>query len=268
MKIIDCFIFYNEIDMLLYRLDSLFNFVDYFVIVESNYTHSGKQKELYYNNNKNLFESFSSKIIHIILDDFPYKFPNIDYSKNQQWDNEHYQRNSIKNGIDKLVLTDEDIIIVSDLDEITDCNLLYKIKDKNFIIDNIYSLEQDLYYYNLNCKMLLKWYCSKILSYKKYKELNLSFQQIRHLNCQIIKKGGWHLSYFGDKYFIQNKIQHFGHQEYNNDNYTNLDIIDSRIKNQTDLYGRKNEKIEKLSIKDNTYLPHNYEKYLSKYILY
>jgi beta-1,4-mannosyl-glycoprotein beta-1,4-N-acetylglucosaminyltransferase len=236
--------------------------------VESKYTHSGKEKSLYYNENKILFETFNSKIIHIALDTFPFKFPNIDYSKNQQWDNEHFQRNSIKNGIEKIKLNVYDIIIVSDLDEIPDINLLSSIKNNNFTVNNIYSLEQDFYYYNLNSRMVQKWIFSKILSYKKYKELNLSFQDIRHFNCERINKGGWHLSYFGDKYFIQNKIQHFGHQEYNNDNFTNLNVIESRINNQVDLYGRNNELIEKISVKNNTYLPHNFEKYLSKYILY
>ena len=268
MKIIDCFIFYNEIDMLLYRLDTLFNYIDYFVIVECKYTHSGKEKLLYYNENKAIFESFNSKIIHIVLDTCPFKLPNIDYSKNQQWDNEHFQRNSIKNGIEKLELNDDDVIIVSDLNEIPDINLLSAVKNNEFIVNNIYSLEQDFYYYNLNSRMTQKWICSKILSYKKYKDLKLSFQDIRHFNCQRINKGGWHLSYFGDKYFIQNKIQHFGHQEFNNDAFTNLNVIESRINNQVDLYGRNNELIEKISVKNNTYLPDNFEKHLSKYILY
>lgn len=268
MKIVDCFIFYNELEMLSYRLNCLAFCVDYFVIVESRYTHSGKEKELFFENNKHLFEEFNSKIIHIIIDQLPYLYPNIDYSKNQQWTNEHFQRNSIKNGVDKIVLNDEDIIIVSDLDEIPDFNLLSCVKNNEIIINNIFSLEQDFYYYNLNSKIVNNWYCCKILSYKKYKELNLPFQDIRHLNCKNIRRGGWHLSYFGDKHFIQNKIQHFGHQEYNNDNYTNLETIDTRITNQTDLYGRENEKIVKIPIKSNTYLPHHYEKYLSKFVLY
>ena len=268
MRIVDCFIFYNELDMLMYRLDTLFTYVDYFVLVESKYTHSGKEKSLCYNENKNLFEKYNSQIVHIILNDFPYKFPNIDYLKNQQWDNEHYQRNSIKNGIDKLNLNENDVIIVSDLDEIPDYNLLSSIKNNTFIVNNIYSLEQDFYYYNLNSRMLKKWIFSKILSYKIYKTLKLSVQDIRHFNCQSIRKGGWHLSYFGDKYFIKNKIENFGHQEYNNNNFTNLDVIENRMNHQTDLYGRKTECIEKISIKSNDYLPHNYEKYFLKYVLY
>ena len=272
MKIIDAFIFYNELDMLLYRLDTLYDYVDHFILVEGTYTHSGKEKNLFYNDNKYLFDKYNSKIIHIILYDFPFKFPNINYKNNEQWINEHYQRNSIKYGIDKLsdLLNDEDIIIVSDLDEIPDNNILINIKNNKLNIDNIYSLSQDMYYYNLNSKKINPWTLSKILTYKIYKNLNLSFQNIRHLNCNYINNGGWHLSYFGDKYFIKNKIENFGHQEFNNIKYTDLNKIEENINNQSDLYNRndENEKIYKIPISENTYLPHNYLKFLNKYILY
>ena len=56
MKIIDCFIFYNELDMLTYRLNILNDVVDYFVLVESNHTFVGKEKPLFYQDNKHLFE--------------------------------------------------------------------------------------------------------------------------------------------------------------------------------------------------------------------
>jgi beta-1,4-mannosyl-glycoprotein beta-1,4-N-acetylglucosaminyltransferase len=254
--------------MLLYRLETLNEYVDYFILVESKYTHSGKEKLLYYNGNKKLFKKYNEKIIHILLDDFPYTFPNIDYSKNQQWDNEHYQRNAIKNGIDKLEMNDDDVLLISDLDEIPDINILREIKYDLFKLNNIYSLEQDFYYYNLNSKMMNKWYLSKILPYSIYKMLNKSCQDLRHLSCQYIKNGGWHLSYFGDKFFIKNKIMHFGHQEFNNNNYTDVNIIEDKIKNQVDLYSRESEKIIKLSIKENNYLPPHYETKLSKFIIY
>jgi beta-1,4-mannosyl-glycoprotein beta-1,4-N-acetylglucosaminyltransferase len=81
MRTVDSFIFYNEIDMLKYRLSILNEYVDYFVLVESNYTYSGKLKELFYEKNKEMFEDFNHKIIHIILPELPYKFPEIDYKK-------------------------------------------------------------------------------------------------------------------------------------------------------------------------------------------
>ena len=73
-KIIDCFTFYNEMDLLNYRLNILYNVVDYFIIVESTHTYVGKEKKLFYNDNKHLFEKFNDKIIHIIVDDFPFKY--------------------------------------------------------------------------------------------------------------------------------------------------------------------------------------------------
>jgi beta-1,4-mannosyl-glycoprotein beta-1,4-N-acetylglucosaminyltransferase len=88
IKIIDCFIFYNEIDLLTYRLNILNDIVDKFVIVESTYTFSGKEKKLYFNENKHLFEKFNEKIIHIIVDNIPFKYPNINYKNKEQWVNE------------------------------------------------------------------------------------------------------------------------------------------------------------------------------------
>ena len=55
-KIVDCFTFYNELDMLTYRLNILNDVVDYFVLVESIHTHIGKEKPLFYQENKQLFE--------------------------------------------------------------------------------------------------------------------------------------------------------------------------------------------------------------------
>ena len=71
MKIIDCFIFYNELKMLLFRLSELNEYVDYFIIVESTFTFTGNKKDLFFKNNASMFESFKEKIIHIIVDDMP-----------------------------------------------------------------------------------------------------------------------------------------------------------------------------------------------------
>jgi beta-1,4-mannosyl-glycoprotein beta-1,4-N-acetylglucosaminyltransferase len=85
------------------------------------------------------------------------------------------------------------------------------------------------------------------------------------MDCVKILNGGWHLSYFGDKYFIQNKINNFSHQELNLPKWTDLEKIEKRIQNSTDLYNRDYLDIEKIKIEDNTYLPTDYSKYLNKY---
>ena len=263
LRIIDCFIFYNELDLLTYRLNILNNVVDYFVIVESTHTFIGKEKKLFFNDNKILFDQFKEKIIHIIVDDFPYKYPNINCNENQQWINEYFQRNSISRGLDKIHILDTDLLIISDLDEIPDPHILVDIRKGSITID-INSLEMDLYYYNLNTKLNLKWNHCKIISYKKYKELKLLCNEIRMLSCPIIQNGGWHLSYFGDSTFIANKISNFSHQEYNSDHFTDLSKIEERVHNSRDVYDRTIQ-IECVAISDNKYLPIEYNKYLLKF---
>jgi beta-1,4-mannosyl-glycoprotein beta-1,4-N-acetylglucosaminyltransferase len=270
MKIVDCFIFYNELDMLNYRLSILDPVVDYFVLVESTHTHTGVEKTCTYHDFKDLFKKFHHKIIHIIVEDFPHKFPNVDIGKRQQWTNENFQRNCIGLGIKKLDLEDTDVLFVSDLDEIPDPKLIDSIRQSSINI-TIQALEQDFYYYNLNSKMTEKWNLAKVLTYKQYKDLGISFQKIRMYNrtnrCEVLKNAGWHLSYFGDKYFIRNKIQNFTHQEYNKDEFTDLEKIEERILSGVDVYNRKNIKLQRIDISENTYLPPNYAEYLKGFIL-
>jgi beta-1,4-mannosyl-glycoprotein beta-1,4-N-acetylglucosaminyltransferase len=262
-KIIDCFIFYNELDLLTYRLNLLDKVVDYFVLVESTHTFVGKEKPLFYQENKHLFEKFNDKIIHIIVDDFPHKHPNIDFKKNEQWNNEKFQRNCISRGIAKLNLNSKDIITILDLDEIPNPNILTQIKTNDIAV-SINILQMDFYYYNLNSKMDHKWNLSKILTFEKYNQLNIDCENIRFYTCPIINNGGWHLSYFGDNNFIKNKIENFSHQELNLELFTNQEKIQNRIKNKQDLFDR-NIKIYDINIEDNDNLPPYYDVYLKNY---
>ena len=69
MKIFDCFMYFNEEMVVDVRLNTLNDFVDYFVIVESKFTHKGEPRELRFNHKK--FERFKDKIIYLIFDKEP-----------------------------------------------------------------------------------------------------------------------------------------------------------------------------------------------------
>ena len=274
MKIIDTFIFYNELDLLNYRLSILNDYVDYFIIVESKYTFSGDIKPLYYFENKQMFEKFNHKIIHIVAD-LPYKKPNINYNLNQQWDNEYHQRNSINNGIEMIqdILNDSDIIITSDVDEIPNPNILIQAKNNSldFNINTLNRLALDMYYYNLHYRIGegSNWHGIKLMTFNAYQQNKLTFQQMRlweHSNfVPIIEKGGWHLSYFGDINFIIKKLSSFSHQEYNNNIYNDEHTLQSKIKNGINLLN--NSSLVYIPIEENTNLPPQYDLYLTKYYI-
>jgi len=263
-KIIDCFTFYNEIDLLKYRLNILNPVVDYFILVEATLTHVGKKKQLYFENNKHLFEKFKDKIIHVIVDDFPFNEHNINIQNEEQWLNEKFQRNCITRGLELIDVNNNDIITVCDLDEIPDPKTLLNLKNSSSF--TIGSFEQDFYYYNLNSKMDHLWYHAKCFKYSYFIESNKSFSDLRLSGIfNPIIKGGWHLSYFGSSEFISNKIKNFGHQEYNSDTYTNINSIIDRIKNGLDLYNRPIN-IQFILTKNNDYLPPRYIEFLNNFI--
>jgi beta-1,4-mannosyl-glycoprotein beta-1,4-N-acetylglucosaminyltransferase len=264
MKIIDCFLFYNELDMLTYRLNVLNDVVDYFIIVESTHTFAGHPKELFYKNNQPMFGKFNSKIIHVIVDDFPHIFPDIDYNKKEQWMNEKFQRNCGIRGLSQLSgLHEKDMLIVADIDEVPDPRIISIIKEKKHNIE-VASLEMHFYYYNLHTKIKTNWYHAKIISIGKLKKHEYSIEDIRFLNCKYIRNCGWHLSYFGDVSFIQNKLHNFSHQEFNTVAITNGDVIRDKISTRTNLFD--DVKLEHRPIENNEYLPVGYETYLEKFI--
>ena len=256
MKIIDCFLFYNELDLLKYRLNALNHVVDFFVLIEATNTYVGKEKELFFFKNKDSFEEFNKKIIHIIVDDLPFKNPDI--QKGEQWKNEHFQRNCIDRGLNKLDLIDEDIIIIGDVDEIPDPETISKIKNKIIQIQ-LNKLEMDFYYYNLNTKLDEKW-SNSVITTKRMKQGNLP-ENLRGSYLPPLHKGGWHLSFFGDTEFIKNKLINFSHQEFNKESITSIENINEKVKNSADIFSRNGIGIKKIPIEENDYLPYKYEEY-------
>jgi beta-1,4-mannosyl-glycoprotein beta-1,4-N-acetylglucosaminyltransferase len=272
MKIVDCFIFYNEVRMLLYRLEYLYNTVDHFVIVEATKTHAGNPKPLYFGDNKSAFSKYLDKIVHVVVDDMPNDPPQIKLSflrpRAKQMSQEivsedkynivreNHQRRCIHRGISILSLSHNDIIMISDLDEIPDRDTIARISQT--LADGIYELLQDFYYYNLTCKNTNLWTQARILNYKTYLHEN-NPQKIRMTQSNNkIHCGGWHFSYFGDSEFILNKLKNFCHAEYATKvGITNEDLED-RVRHGVDLFGRSHEGFQIVPIESNRYLPYNY----------
>ena len=263
-NIIDCFLFFNEVDLLEYRLKHLWDVVDYFIISESAYTFVGNEKPYFPDDPR--YERYRSKIISIHNDKIPHSEPN--FENQEQWINENFQRDSLIKGIQQLLdedkISENDIFLINDVDEIPDPVFLYSLLEtENLEQDVLYVLRQKYHCYNLSIIRHLDWYHPKALSIKTWKATlqNESFSKIRMygitepfpdtIKPQLINQGGWHLSYFGDVNFITSKLNNFSHQEFN----VSLEEIQSRMQNGTDIMGRDFITYENIPTSKNTYLP-------------
>jgi beta-1,4-mannosyl-glycoprotein beta-1,4-N-acetylglucosaminyltransferase len=175
--------------------------------------------------------------------------------------------------LDTLALHLDDIIVTSDLDELLDPRILVQLKAQSlpgFDRDRLNRVALDMYYYNLNTRIGKEnWHGIKILTYKTYRKAQMTFEQMRTYEWKhhvpIIRRGGWHLSYFGNIDFIKNKIQNFSHQEFNNAQYVNNEFIAAKIAAHQDMFhGRQ---FEYVPTRNNDYLPPDYQIWLKDFIV-
>ena len=170
MKIFDCFMYFDEEIVLDLRLNTLNDFVDYFVIVESSFTHRGDKRELRFDHKK--FSKFKDKIIYLVYDQEPISIEKVYEDDSEEEKSRKYifnsayrengQRNFIVHGLTKA--EKNDLIIVSDVDEIPN------LENINFetIGEKIILFKQDMFYYKFNLKLPdLTWAGSKACKKKK-----------------------------------------------------------------------------------------------------
>ena len=266
MKLIDCFMYFDEDLVLDIRLNTLNNYVDKFVIAEATLDHSGKQKKLNFNIDN--FSKFKAKINYIVIDDLPVDVSN--YKKN--WDPSHirdqFQRNALTRGYNNY--NDQDLIMISDIDEIPDPKKINEFKLENkyacFIQKNFQSRINQLNVSSPNwpgTKICQKKYLKSPQWLRNLKTKKRNWWSIfRDKQPQIILDGGWHFSFLKKPELIQKKIKSYAHQEFNKDEYTNIDKIKERINLNKDIFNR-DYSYEKIKI-DNSfpeYISNNKDKF-------
>lgn len=227
MRIFDCFTFYNELDILELRLEILYNYVDRFVIVEADHTFTSKPKEFNLEKNWDRFKKWHNKITYIKASS----------PKNSNaWDNESWQRNQMIHGL--VDITAEDVIIVSDVDEIIRPTAIDVIKNTKY---DWYGLMMPAFYFKFNyLDTKPNWHYKPWA--KAYRGNFLSPQQMRSLNtehltdrsCALLHHGGWHFGWLGDENFAKNKIKSFSHTELDNKIILDNINIDKHISEGTD----------------------------------
>ena len=228
--IYDCFQFFNELDILRLRMEILSPLVDYFVISEATTTFSGLPKPMHYLENKQLFEKFNEKVIHVSVEDTPEGDTHV---------RDTFQKNAVGRGLANA--KDGDIVIFSDLDEIPNPDKISEIL-KDFDEGKIYHFAQRLFYCYLNLeevtgKLLAyggefegvqkkKWIGTRMCSLKLLREKDIRLGELRFPERKEIgirvDNGGWHFSYAGGNQQdvsrrIADKVRSAAHTEYDDE---------------------------------------------------
>ena len=264
MRIFDCFMFYDEEVVLDIRLNSLKNFVDCFVIVESKFYHNGKKRDLKFDINK--YPKFKDKIIYIVQDEEPLNLETVNKEDDEGTKSykyifnahkrENFQRNLISKGIDKA--NEDDLIMISDVDEIPNLRDLNVARVNNKIV----IFEQNIFYYKLNRYLEgFTWHGTKACKKKNLKSpqwirnvknkkfgfwrIDTFFSENKYINKIFIKDGGWHFSNLKNPVDIENKLKSYLHHRDFDVEKIHLKEISKLMKNNETIYDMFADKAEK-----------------------
>jgi hypothetical protein len=253
MSIIDTFPYLNEKELLELRINLLNDHIDKFLIIDANRTHKGANKPFTCKDTLKDLGLFTDKIQVIELD-----LPSYIEAPNP-WVRERMQRNAAAKFI-----SENDISIVSDCDEIIDPNYIeYYIDIAKKHPNNILRIPMVL----LNCRGDLivcdennnekicasPFFClnhhlngytlSDIRESNAYGNNNIKYKDIFTTENNIIDKAGWHFSWMGDENRLKNKYEAFAHGH-------EVNLIDNYIpkEDSTDLLGRKDHILKKYDI--------------------
>lgn len=215
MRIFDCFTFFNELDILKLRMHIMHSFVDYFVIVESDTTFSGNKKPFVFEQYMDTFKEYHDKIIHVKVTNMPAVL------SNNRWPLEYHQRNAICRGLINAGCNDDDIIMVSDVDEIVSLNAVNTIKKVlGYSANYKYCyVHQPLYRYYVNNPDPNEhnWHGTVACLYSLTK--NIQPQGMRNIRYgempygYDVRDGGWHFTWLGGATAHEYKTQNFAHSE-------------------------------------------------------
>ena len=255
MKIFDCFMFYDEDLLLDLRLNILDQHVDFFVIVESKYFHNGKERQLKFDIKK--YKKFENKIIYIVHDNELSKIHKINKEDDEGIKSyklitnahlrENDQRNHISKGLNNA--KDDDLILISDVDEIPNFESIDLKKIKNQII----MFEQTIFYYKLNRYLPnFTWYGTKGCKKKYLKKpqwlrnikskkflfwrVDTLLSDTKYINKYFVNDGGWHFSNLKNAEGLDLKLKSYLHHRDYEVEELGIKKIDELIKNNQTIY--------------------------------
>lgn len=291
VKIVDSFLFFQELDLLEIRLAYLYEKVDKFIILEACQTFTGKPKLFNFENNKSRFEKYLDKIIYFKLEDQHQSYESvIEFLANQNtkahrlvldimqshthypkdglhWVLDTYHRESLHLAY-SAHLEDDDVLFLSDLDEIPNISIFDELKTLK--LEKPIVCKQHEFMYFLNYYNNSDWLGTIFGKYAdmKDKSLNLLRMDSKEVRDSIDKiaysEGGYHFTTIGSIEMIKRKIQSWGHQEFNTKNI--IKRLQYNIDTGQDIFEREyGTKMKKVSFADRAIFDEKMATLIAKY---
>lgn len=252
-KVYDCFMFFNEIELLKMRLEELDDVVDNFVLVECAETQRGDPKPFYFQENRHLFEKYLGKIIHVMVEE---RHPELEL-----WGRENFQRNCIARGLQHC--QPSDLILISDLDEIPRASLIQPLcvslaeqstqllkesenktfkkhnkkkttpskAEKMFYLNACRAFEMPMYFFQLNRQAATPetwgygpWVGCVATTYEMVTKFGVQHFREYRWKFPRIQNSGWHFTWMGGKEKIRKKICSIVEGHTNGENVTDEEL--------------------------------------------
>ena len=261
MKIFDCFMYFDEEQVLDLRLNVLYQNVDYFVIVESIYNHKGEKRNLLFNSQK--FEKFNDKIIYLVYNKIPQLVEPIKETDNEKEKDGKYIMNALyrENAQRDFILEGlksakkDDLILISDVDEIPKLSSVNLNQIKNEII----LFKQDMFYYKYNLVLPnFKWTGTKAVKKKNlispqwlrnvkdrkypFYRIDTFFSDKKYIGIKIINDGGWHFSNIKSPEMIEHKLRSYLHHREFDQVSLSIEEINELVKKKQAIYDLRVDK--------------------------
>jgi len=273
MKIFDCITYYDEELLFDIRCHYLDPFVDYFVVVEAKFTHSGEPKKLNFDIKK--FSKFKNKIIYHVIENEPKNIEknNLNNKKNQ---NLSFKRidslKRVEQSYDETLKAVKELYDPDDYYMLSDSDEIPKI-DKNIFKSNrnkIIIFKQNFFYYKFNLFYdLVPWFGTRACKFKnlksptwirnsKYKKyplwrLDTLFSNTKFTSLNIVNDGGWHFSNLKPLDKIIEKLNNSGHYDEYDRNVKNTSSIKRMIEKKQVYYNHFVDKKESNKIRETGY---------------
>ncbi|KAK3329686.1 glycosyltransferase family 17 protein [Apodospora peruviana] len=260
-KVYDLVMVNTELDWLEIRLNTTWNAVDYFVLVEGHRTFTSLDKPLVLKENMAKFESrYGSKIIYHEIE-YP---PN--FNPQRTWDTEDLQRNAMYTQVFPHLAGEQaprfgDVIVVSDIDEIPRPETLEVLRACRF--PRRLTLRSAFYYYSFQyLHRGEEWPHPQATYYQGFwrtvkpndLRVGLGFPLTSWWDSAELPSAAWHCSScFGTMEELLTKMRSFAHVWMNAEEYRNKKRIADRVRRGKDIWDRTGQIYDR--VENNTDVP-------------